>query len=134
MLVTSTLQVAVLLPSSVVTVTVVSPAALPSIVPSVPTEAISGLLLFHVIFLFVALAGAIVAVSFSVSPMAMVLSPSSVTPVTATLFTVTAQVAVLVASAVEVTVIVAEPALTPVTFPAASTVTISSSLLSHFRV
>jgi hypothetical protein len=112
---TVTAHAAVLLPSAVVTVitagsvlpeTAVTVAVRP--VPAV-TVATLGLLLDHETALFAALLGAIVAVSVSLPPTAIVVADLlSVTPVTGT-GTVTEQVFVLLPSSV-VTVIVAVPA------------------------
>jgi hypothetical protein len=93
--VTVTAQVAVLFPSAVVTVMVPLPAATAVTVPF-DTVAILLLLEVHVTFLFVALAGATVAVNVSVLPTRIVVDVLlSVTPVTEMGETVTAQVAVL---------------------------------------
>ena len=119
--VTVTAQVAVLLPSAVVTVIVAVPDATAVTFPAVETVATLVLLLLQVTFLFVALLGETVAVSVSVAFGANVsVVLFRLTPVTGTV-TVTAQVAVLLPSAV-VTVIVAVPDATAVTFPAVETV------------
>jgi len=116
---TVTVQEAVLPPSTVVTVIDAVPTLTPLTTPLVDTVATAVLLLLHVTFWFVALAGVIAAVRSSVPPTTM---PVDVlfrdTPVTGTavLLTVTIQEAVLPPSAV-VTVIVAVPALTAVTKP-----------------
>jgi hypothetical protein len=131
--VTVTAQVAVLLPTAVVTVIVALPAATALTVPPdiVATEA---LLVFHVTFLFVALAGATVAVNVSLLPAVMLVDDLfKVTPVTATFpplpaLTVTAQVAVLLPSAV-VTVIVSLPAATALTVPPDTVATVLLLLL-----
>jgi hypothetical protein len=97
------------------------------------TVAIAVLLLLHVTFLFVALAGATVAVSVSVLPTVMlVVVLFKVMPVTGTLaaVTVTVQVAVLLPSAV-VTVMVALPADTAVTTPLNDTIATALLLLLH---
>jgi hypothetical protein len=109
--VTVTVQVAVLPPSSVLTIIAALPAATALTVPP-DTVATAVLLLLHVTFLFVALAGATVAVNVSELPTVIVVEVLfRVTPVTATLgaTTLTVQFAVLLPSAV-VTVITALPA------------------------
>ncbi|GHU98379.1 hypothetical protein FACS1894211_02030 [Clostridia bacterium] len=118
---TVTVQVAVLLPSVVVTVIVAVPAETAVTVPF-DTVAIELLEDVQDIALFVALLGATVAVKVKSLPVVNVLFVSfNVTPVTETVigvgaFTVTVQVAVLLPSVV-VTVIVAVPAETAVTVP-----------------
>ena len=83
--VTVTLHSAVLLPSSVVTIITASPALCAVTFPVASTLAISCLSELHVMFLFVAFAGAIVAVSFSFCPSSSVTALLfSATPVTAT--------------------------------------------------
>ena len=127
-------QVAVLLPSSVVTVIFASPSLTAVTLPLPSTVAIFVLSDFHVTFLLVAFSGATVATNVTVPPTVSVCAVlSSLTPVTATLpfVTVTLQVAVLLPSSV-VTVIFASPSLTPFTLPLASTVAIS--VLSDFHV
>ena len=94
-LLTVTVQVAVLLPSSVVTVIVAVPAATAVTTPP-DTVATDVLLLIQLTVLFAALEGATAAVRVSVLPtkiLADVLFRD--TPLTATLLTVTVQVAVL---------------------------------------
>jgi len=119
---TVTAQVAVLLPSSVVTVMVAVPSATAVTVADRPlpdTDATELLLLDHVTFLLVALLGATVAVRLSVAPTVRLEEfLLRVTPVTDTGIdvTVTAQVAVLLPSWV-VTVMLAVPAATPTTVP-----------------
>ena len=118
------------LPSTVVTVIVASPAPTACTTPASDTVAIASLDEDQVTFLFVASAGATVAVRvMSASPTAResVLG-DTVTPVTATVaaLTVTAHVAVKLPSTV-VTVIVALPAPTAVTSPVADTVATVSS-------
>ena len=119
---TVTLQEAVFPPSSVVTVTVATPAFTAVTLPSPSTVATSVLSELHATFRLSALSGFTVAVSVSVSPSVNVSSAlSRVTSVTFTAlaFTVTAQVPDL-PSAVAVTVAV--PGLRPWTVPALSTV------------
>ena len=111
-------HVAVLLPSSVVTVIVVDPAFRAVTLP-LDTVATEVLLLFQLTFLLVALLGLIVAVRVYSSPSVISWEVlSRVTPVTGYTFalTVTSHVAVLPPSSV-VTVIVAEPAFRAVTLP-----------------
>ena len=123
--VTVTAQVAVLLPSVVVTVIVAVPAAPAVTFPAVETVATLVLLLLQVTFLFVALLGEIVAVSVSVAFGANVsVVLFRLTPVTG-MFTVTAQVADLPPA---VAVIVAEPEPLEVTSPEDDTV---ATLLSE---
>ena len=110
--VTVTTQVAVLLPSAVVTVMVAVPAARAVTTPELLTVATVVLLELQVTFLFVAVLGLTVAVKLSVPPTVnAALFLFSVTPVTGTVaaVTVTTQVAVLLPSTV-VTVMVAVPA------------------------
>ena len=117
-------EVAVFAPSCVVTVMVVVPAATPVTNPVALTVATAVLLLLQLTFLFVALAGAIVAVNCCAPFAGMDADVGlTVTPVTFTVAAVTviAEVAVFAPSCV-VTVIVAVPAATPVTNPAALTV------------
>ena len=112
------MHVAVLLPSSVVTVIVVDPAFRAVTLP-LDTVATEVLLLFQLTFLLVALLGLIVAVRVYSSPSVISWEVlSRVTPVTGYTFalTVTSHVAVLPPSSV-VTVIVAEPAFRAVTLP-----------------
>ena len=111
-------HVAVLLPSSVVTVIVVDPAFRAVTLP-LDTVATEVLLLFQLTFLLVALLGLIVAVRVYSSPSVISWEVlSRVTPVTGYTFalTVTSHIAVLPPSSV-VTIIIAEPALTAVTLP-----------------
>jgi hypothetical protein len=132
---TVTAQVAVLFPSSVVTVIVALPADTPETMPLNDTEATVLLLLLHITFLLVALEGSIVATKVSDPPtVRLVMVLLSVTPVTATgaALTVTAQVAVLLPSSV-ITVIVALPTDTPVTKPFEDTVATAGALLLHVR-
>ena len=132
--VTVTLHVAVLLPSSVVTVIVAVPSATPLITPSSSTVATASLLLLQLIFLLVAFAGVIVAVNCFVLPVSTVVDVlSSEMPSTATALTVTSQDAVKLPSVV-VAVIVAVPAVTPVTLPLLSTVATDVLLLLHVTV
>ena len=130
---TVTMQLAVLLSSSVVTVMVAVPSFTPLTNPSLFTVATSVLLLAHVTFLFVALEGVTVALSCVSSPSFTSGFPTMLTPLTgifcSLLVTVTAHVAVWFPSAV--TVIVASPGATAVTFPLLSTVATLSLLLSH---
>ena len=130
---TVTLQVAVLPPSSVVTVMVASPTFTAVTLPLASTVAISGLSDFHVTFWLVASSGRTVAVRVSLPPtrrlVSLLLSFTPVTLISLSL-TVTLQVAVLPPSSV-VTVIVASPAFTPVTLPLASTEAIAALLDFH---
>ncbi len=125
--VTVIVQVAVNPPSSVVAVTTAVPAATAVTTPVWLTVATASLLLLHAIFLFVALAGATIAVSCAVFPSTI---PSVVllreTPVTGTTasVTVTTQVAVNPPSSV-VAVITVFPGETAVTTPVESTVATS---------
>ena len=78
------MHVAVFFPSLVVTVITAVPAFNPFTLPLLSTDATLALLLAHVTLLFVALLGAIVAVSFSLDPtFIVVLVLFKVTPVTA---------------------------------------------------
>lgn len=123
--VTVTAQVAVLLPSAVVTMIVAVPAATAVTFPAVETVATLVLLLLQVTFLFVAFDGVTVAVSVSVAFGANVsVVLFRLTPVTG-MFTVTAQVADLPPA---VAVIVAEPEPLEVTSPEDDTV---ATLLSE---
>ena len=121
---TVTEQVAFFPPSSVVAVITAVPSLTADTLPFESTVAMFVLELVHDTFLFVALEGKTVAVSFSVPPMSKV---SEVLfndiPVTATVFawTVTEHVAFFPPSVV-VTVIVAEPAVFAVTTPDVETV------------
>ena len=129
---TVTVQVSVWFPSAVTVITAVP--APTAVTTPLFTVATWSLLVVHVTFLFVAFSGATVAlrVSVVVSPIVrLAVFSSRVTPVTDTVsaLTVTVQVAVLPPSAV--TVIVASPAPTAVTFPLWSTVATPGVLLSH---
>jgi hypothetical protein len=133
-LVTVMEQVAVLLPSKVVTVITALPADMALTVPLF-TAATAVLLLLHHTFLFVALEGATVAVNVSEEPTVIVADDLfKVTPVTATVLlppvTVTVQVAVLLPSVV-VTVMVALPADIPITSPVDDTEATATLLLLH---
>ena len=128
--VTVTVQVAVLFPSSVLTVMVAVPAALADTKPDVFTVATFVLLLLHVTFLLVALAGCTVGDSCSVPPTIIEVEVLfNDTPVTA-IDTVTVQEAVLLPSLV-VTVIVVVPALTAVIRPLLLTVATLELLLDQ---
>jgi hypothetical protein len=132
--VTVTVQVAVLLPSSVLTVIVALPADTPVIVPVNPfpeTGATAVLLLLHVTFLFAVLAGVIVAVIISVPPTGIV--NDGIGKIMLITVTVTVQGTVKPPSTV-VTVINAVPEDTAVTVPfnpLADTVAIEGALLLH---
>lgn len=121
---TVTVQVAVLLPSTVLTVIVAVPAATAVTRPLLFTEAILLLLLLQVTFLLVAFDGAMVGVNCSVLPavneVEILFKDTPVTDMVAA-FTVTEQVAVLLPSTV-VTVIVALPVAIAVTNPLLFTV------------
>ena len=128
---TVTVQLAVLLPSTVVTVILADPAPIAVTTPSASTVATEVFELLQVTSLLVAVVGLIVAVRVPVEPLdrdSVVLLRE--TPVTGTV-TVTVQVAVLEPSAV-VTVIVAVPAVTAVTLPSESTV--ATEVLELFHV
>ena len=131
---TVTTHSAVLWPSSVVTVTVASPAATAVTTPPF-TLAMASSLLAQLTFLFVASAGAMVAAKVAVSPILRAASfLSKVTLVTGTTTgsgspTVTTHLAVFWPSSV-VTVMVASPAATAVTTPS-FTVAMASSLLAQ---
>lgn len=128
--VTVTEQVAVLLPSTVVTVMVALPPPTAVTRPLLLTVATDVLLLDQVTLLLLALPGDTVAVSCSVFPFAMVVEDLfRLTPVTETV-TDTVQVAVNPPSAV-VTVMVALPAPTAVTRPLLLTVATAVLLLLH---
>ena len=115
-------EVAVFPPSCVVTVIVAEPCATPLTNPLEFTVATPVLLELQLTVLFVAFDGDTVAVSCVLAPtFTDAVVGDTLTPVTATLFTVIAEVAVLLPSCV-VTVIVAVPAATPVTSPDAFTV------------
>jgi hypothetical protein len=123
-------------PSAVVTVIVAIPAATAVTNPLEDTIALLPSEVLHVTFWFVAFAGAMVAVSCSVPPTEIVVVDLfRLTPVTF----ITAGDTVIVHDAVKppsavVTVIVADPAETPVTSPLAFTVAFAESLLVHIRV
>ena len=128
--ITVTVQVAVKLPSAVVTVIVAVPTDTAVTFPCASTVAIAGLLLDHVTFWLVALAGAMVAIRVSLSPMGNVVDVLfSVTPVTDCV-TVTVAVAIRAPSSV-VTVMVAVPGAAAVTRPLASTVATDVLSLRH---
>jgi hypothetical protein len=115
-------EVAVKLPSAVVTVMVAVPTDTPVISPVALTVATAVLLLLQVTLWFVAFAGAIVAANCCVPPINMeAVVGLTVTPVTRIGLTVMTEVAVKLPSAV-VTVIVAVPTDTPVTRPVELTV------------
>ena len=129
--VTVTIHDAVKLPSTVVTVMVAVPSFIPVTLPISSTVATVGLLLDHVTALLVAPKGITEAFNCIICPVEMLISLlSRVTPVTGTLPTVTRQDAVKFPSTV-VTVILATPVLSPVTFPVLSTCAIVLSLLVH---
>ena len=90
------MQVAVLPPSSVVTVIVAVPSFTPVTNPLLSTVATAVLLLSHVTFLFVALEGVTVALSWVFSFSFIFVFPLILTPSTSVLvdFTVTVQLAV----------------------------------------
>ena len=94
---TVTVQLAVFPLSSVVTVIVVVPSFTPVTNPSLSTVATAVLLLSHVTFLFVALEGVTVALSWVVAPSFISVFPLMLTPLTGTFcsfsFTVTVHVA-----------------------------------------
>ena len=128
---TVTLHVAVLLPSTVLTVIVADPAETGVTVPPCDTVATELLLVLHVTFWFVALAGTIVAERVSVLPIVIevdVLFKDTLAGGITTLETVTVQVAVLLPSAV-LTVITAEPGETAFTTPLVETVATAVLLL-----
>jgi cytochrome b561 len=132
-LLTVTVQEAVLPASEVVTVIVANPELTPVTKPLFDTVATAVLLLFHVTFWFVALAGVMVGIRVSVPLTSMaVLALFNDTPVTLTTLalTVTVQESVYPPSTV-VTVIAANPALTPVTKPLFDTVATAVLLLLH---
>jgi hypothetical protein len=132
--VTVTVQVAVLLPSSVLTVIVALPTDTPVTVQVKPfdeTVATAVLLLLHVTFLFVVLAGVMVAVNASVPPTVIV--KDGIGKIMLITLTVTVQVAEKPPSTV-VTVIIAVPEATAVTVPfnpLADTVATAVLLLLH---
>jgi hypothetical protein len=109
--VTVTMQVAVILPSAVLTVIVALPAAMAVTNPLDETVATEVELLLHVTDLLVALEGATVALNVSVPPMVRLVDDLfRVTPVTATVAAVTVKLALNCAEILllPVTVIVAE--------------------------
>ena len=126
-------------PSSVVTIIVVVPFAIPVTFPSLSTIAISESIVDHVIFLFFALSGSIIAVNFFFSPtsnfiefvsnfipVTLISSPGSGSGVGSTCefsVTITSHLAVFPPSSV-VTVIVEVPSANPVTIPLLLTSTI----------
>lgn len=122
-------DVAVLLPSFVVTVIVASPGAFAVTFPFWSTSATPWLFVPHVIFLSVAVVGFIVAVNLTVSPTVNFLSVISIDTLCTLIlsWTVISHVAVFSVFACDVTVIVAFPSAIAVTFPFASTVAIFSS-------
>jgi hypothetical protein len=128
---TVTVQVAVCPPSAVLTVMVAVPTPTELTRPLF-TVATPGALVDHVTFLFVALAGAIVGVRVSVTPLPSRVSVglSSVTPVTG-IFTVTVQLEVLLLSAALVAVMIAVPPFTAITSPLLLTVATSLLLDDH---
>ena len=81
---TVTVQAAVLLPSSVLTVIIADPGAQAVTTPAAVTDAIAVLLLLQLTFWFVALEGLIIAVRVSVLPTKMLVDVFTDTPVTAT--------------------------------------------------
>ena len=127
---TVTLQVAVLFPSSVVTVMVAVPSETAVTRPDEETVATDVKLDFQLTFLFVALEGLTVAVSCPVWPfdrdISVLFSETPVTEITF-FFTVTTQEAVLFPSSV-VAVIVAVPPETAVTKPLEETFAIDVEL------
>ena len=128
---TVTAQLALFAPSLVVTVTAVVPGALATTLPLSSTLATEGSELLQLTSLSVASAGDTVAVRVASSPtsrLSSLLSRLTLSTATAFASTVTAQVAVLPPSLV-FTVMVAEPAFTPVTTPSATDATASSELL-----
>ena len=123
-------------PLCVVAVTVAEPTVTPVTTPEVLTVAIPGLLETQVTVLFVAFAGATVAVSVAVPPTVTVaVGGVTLTPVTGTLMgvTVTTEEEVKPPLCV-VAVTVAEPKATPVTTPDELTVTIAGLLEAHVTV
>ena len=135
---TATAQVAVLLePSAALAVMVALPLDTAVTNPVLLTVATAVLLLLHITLLSVAFSGVTVAVSCKVWPRlvndAVVLL--RVIPVTGTdIFTVTAQVAVLLEPSAVVAVIVVLPLDTAVTRPFASTVATDGLLLLHITL
>jgi hypothetical protein len=127
---TVTVQVAVIPPSTVLTVIIAFPAATALTTPVAETVAIAVLLLLHVTFLFVALVGETVAINVSVPPTVRLVDVLfKVTLATEIGETVIEQAVVLLPSAV-VTVITALPMATPITTPFV-TVAILELLLDH---
>jgi hypothetical protein len=129
--VTVTAHVAVFPPSAVFAVIVALPAAFPVTEPAELTVATAVLLLVHATVLFAAFDGATVALIAALAPTLtdnFVLS--RLTPVTAIGFTVTFVVAIFPPSDV-FAVIVAVPALFPVTTPLELTVATDVLLLDH---
>ena len=133
---TVTVHVFIKPPSCVRAIMVAVPAFTPVTVPPLSvgvllgvTVAVLGSLLTQVTFWLVAVAGAIVAVRVSalLGPTRMVVEAFNVKPVTATLFTVTVHVSVLLPSAV-VAVMVAVPAFLPSTLPPLTVATAVSLL------
>jgi hypothetical protein len=133
---TVTSQVAVLLPSAVVTEMTAVPAEMPLTTPPAETETTAGALLLHVTFWFEALAGATAAAKLSVPPTARVVDILlSVIPVTGIFspplwITVTMQYAVLLPSTV-VMVMKEVPADRPVTMPPGVTEAMAGMLLAQ---
>ena len=126
---TEILEVAIKPPSCVVAVMLAVPAATAVTNPLAFTVATAVLLLFQLMFLLLAFAGATVAVSCCVAFMKRLTDVGfTVTPVTATGIEVMIQVAVLFPSCV-VTVMVAVPAVNAVTIPVALTVATAVLLL-----
>jgi hypothetical protein len=127
-------QRAVLPPSTVVAMMKVVPFPSPLTTPLAFTEAMEGSSLTHSTFLFVALAGVIEAVNVSVEPL---LSSDVVLlkdmPLTGTLLTVTAQVAVWLPLVV-VTLMFATPADSAVTTPLLLTEATAALSLLHVTV
>jgi hypothetical protein len=130
---TVTVQIAVLLPSEVVTVMVELPTEIAVTVPVDDTVATAGTLLLHVTFWLVALEGEMLANNVSVPPTVRLVDDlfkvTLVTGITAAV-TVTEQAAVFLPSSV-VTVMAALPVDTPITMPF---VTVATELLLVFHV
>jgi hypothetical protein len=129
LLLTVTVQDAFLPPSSVVTVMIAFPIALPAITPFV-TVATASLLLSHVTFWFVALEGVKMGVSVSIPPterVVLVVFRDTLVTATEPALTVTAQESVLPPSTV-VTVITAIPVALPVITPFVTDAMVESSL------
>lgn len=117
-------QVAILPPSSVVTVIIAVPTFIADTLPFESTKATLEFELDHVTFLFVAFVGDTIAVNFSTPPISNDIDDlSKLTPVTAIVWalTVTEHVACFPPSFV-ITVIVADPAALAVTTPELETV------------